>query len=148
MKTLRKKEVKEINEQVSNIYNLQSFFDKKDKVIVDDNIVTKNDEPVFFYHDKKLVPTLKLLQQEIFLPKVTVDMGAIRFVISGADIMRPGITQLDEFKKDSFICIIDETHKKPLAVAYAKDSSDTIKNMESGKVLKNIHYTGDTIYNY
>ena len=146
MKLLRKKEVKELNEQIKQLFNLDDFFDKKGRVGIEDNIVIYNEEAVFFYHKKKLVPTLKLLLKNNFLPKVTVDMGAIKFVASGADVMRPGIVETETFEKDDFIVVIDQNHKKPLAVCVAKLSSIDINESKNGNMLKSIHYIGDNIY--
>ena len=47
-------------------------------------------------------------------------MGAVKFMSSGADVMRPGITELDhEIKKDEIVVVVDQTHKKPLCVSKA-----------------------------
>ena len=66
-----------------------------------DTIIMRNNEALFFIHEDKLIPTLILLLKDIFIPKVTVDMGAVRFVINGADVMRPGITEVENFTKDA-----------------------------------------------
>jgi len=81
------------------------------------------------------------------LKKITVDMGAIKFVINGADIMRPGITEIEEgIAKDELVVIIDERNKKPLVVGIALYDSAEMKKITSGKVVKNIHYVGDEIW--
>eukprot|EP00056_Hartaetosiga_gracilis_P020605 m.20590 g.20590 ORF g.20590 m.20590 type:complete len:139 (-) comp8586_c0_seq4:55-471(-) len=51
---------------------------------------------LFFQHDKgHWFPTLRLLHKYPFLlPKLQVDKGAIRFVLSGADIMCPGVNTI------------------------------------------------------
>ena len=75
-------------------------------------------------------------------------MGAVRFVINGADIMRPGITSFDEgIQKNDFVVVVDETHNKPLAVCVSLFSSEELLGVDSGKVLKNIHYVGDKLWN-
>jgi PUA-domain protein len=124
---------------------------KKDNVVLmeDENrkIITVNKEPYLFYYEDKLVPTLKLLQTKDLLKKITVDMGAIKFVVNGADIMRPGITKIQEgIEKDEFIVIVDETHQKPLAVGIALLSAEEMEKATSGKVIKNIHYVGDDLW--
>lgn len=50
--------------------------------------------PLFFQHfDGPLIPTLRILHQyPSMLPHVQVDKGAIKYVLSGADIMCPGLT--------------------------------------------------------
>ena len=124
---------------------------KKDNVVLveDENkkFITVNKEPYFFYYEDKMVPTLKLLQTKDLLKKITVDMGAIKFVVNGADVMRPGITKIQEsIEKNDFIVIVDENHQKPLAIGIALLSTEEMEKASSGKVIKNIHYVGDEIW--
>jgi len=49
-------------------------------------------------------------------PYVTVDMGAVKFVCKGANIMRPGITKFSDFEKGEIVCVIEESQHKFLAV--------------------------------
>lgn len=76
-------------------------------------------------------------------PTVVVDAGAIKFVCNGANVMRPGIKRYSEFKKDNLVCIVEETHNKFLAVGKAMVSSDEMKNITKGEVVKNLHYISD-----
>ena len=87
-------------------------------------------------------------------PNVEVDMGAVKFMCKGANLMRPGIKKFTEFEKDKLVCIVEETHHKFLAIGKAMVSSLEVENMEKGEVIQNIHYisdkfweTGKTIYN-
>ena len=86
-------------------------------------------------------------------PNVEVDMGAVKFMCKGANLMRPGIKKFTEFEKGKLVCIVEETHHKFLAVGKAMVSSLELENMEKGEVIQNIHYisdkfweTGKTIY--
>ena len=87
-------------------------------------------------------------------PSVEVDMGAVKFMCKGANLMRPGIKKFTEFEKEKLVCIVEETHHKFLAVGKAMVSSSELEKMEKGEVIQNIHYisdkfweTGKTIYN-
>ena len=87
-------------------------------------------------------------------PSVMVDMGAVKFMCKGANVMRPGIKKFTEFEKDNLVCIMEESQHKFLAVGKAMVSSSELENMEKGEVLKNLHYVSDkfweigkTIYN-
>jgi PUA domain protein len=118
-----------------------------------DRIYKLNEKPFLIVIDEKnqkMIPHLKFLMSITDLSKfkcVTVDMGAIKFVVSGADIMRPGIRKIDDgFSKEEFVIVIDETHKKPLSVGVALFSSDEMRSMTSGKVVKNVHYVGDEFW--
>lgn len=86
-------------------------------------------------------------------PSVTVDMGAVKFMCKGANLMRPGIRSFTEFEKDKLVCIVEESQHKFLAVGKSVVSSQEVEKMEKGEVLKNLHYisdkfweTGKTIY--
>lgn len=94
-----------------------------------------------------LFPTL--LFEDIFplLPKIVVDMGAIPHICNGADIMAPGVIKIDgEFGKDSFILIIDERYRKPIAIGEALLDSETMKATKRGRIVKNVHHVGDEVW--
>lgn len=148
-KRLSNSEKKDINKLLEKQFNLIEFIKKQDIVDNDEqNNIIVNGKKVFFNYEKNLVPTLRLLLEKTVLKKITIDMGAVRFIIKGADIMRPGIRKLDEnIAKDEFVVIVDETHGKPLAVGKILFSGEEVKAMNSGKVIKNIHYIGDGIWN-
>ncbi len=79
-------------------------------------------------------------------PRVTVDMGAVRFMCNGANLMRPGITSLAEFEKGAIVCIVEESRHKFLAVGRAVVSSSEAESMEKGEVLENLHYISDKFW--
>jgi PUA-domain protein len=144
-RAMNNREVKEFVEQLHASFNLT--YSKKDHFDKDDNIIMVNNEPMFFYYENKLIPTLKHLLKNNILKKIIVDMGAVRFVVAGADVMRPGIVNLEEgILKDEFVSIVDVTHGKPLAIGQVLFSSEEIKSMRSGKVIKNIHWVGDKVW--
>ena len=142
--------VKELNKEIEH-FNVS--YHKKDQAVVVENekhkLVLINKEPVFFYYEDKIVPTLKLLQQKDVLKTITVDMGAVKFVVNGADIMRPGIVEIeDAIAKDDFIVIVDVNNKKPLAVGIALLNSEEMEKATGGKVIKNIHFVGDELWKW
>ena len=141
-KTLRKSEIKELNESIKQ-YEIE--FSKKDKIEIIDDVIFFNNEPSFLYHEKNIIPHLKLLNKKnIIMKKITVDMGAIKFISGGADIMRPGILDIEDgIEKDEYKIIIDENNKKPIAVGIANFDSIELKKLNSGKVIRNVHYVGD-----
>ncbi|MEM2138922.1 MAG: DUF1947 domain-containing protein [Candidatus Woesearchaeota archaeon] len=155
-KAMNNKEVKEFLDLVKKEYNLElhkkeryEIFENIEKKDLNYKVVLINNMPKFFYYENKIIPTLKLILENNFLKKITIDMGAIKFIASGADVMRPGIVYVDdEIEKDSIVSIIDVNNKKPLAIGITLYSGEEIKNMGSGKVIKNIHYVGDMIWNF
>ena len=95
-----------------------------------------------------MFPALRaLLNGLIDVPRVTVDMGAVKFVVNGADIMRPGITQVDDrVKENGIVVVVDENHGKPLAVGISKMSAEDMRSEKSGKVIKSIHHINDDLW--
>ncbi len=79
-------------------------------------------------------------------PNVIVDMGAIKFMCKGANLMRPGIKKFTEFEKDGIVCIVEESQHKFLAVGKALVSSSELENMEKGEVVENLHYISDKFW--
>ena len=118
---LKGKDVKNIQNQIKKIFS-QEFFDVKSSVetgeIEETKIIFVDDELVFMDHEGEIVFTLHGLYK--YKPKenfVVVDMGAIKFVTNGADVMAPGIVDADSnISENQQVWICDETHRKPLAV--------------------------------
>ena len=141
---LSKRDIKEI------LLNFpQAQISKKDRAeLIDNSIVILNDKPLFFLKDSKYIPTLRqVIDNDLGLKKIYVDSGAIPFVIKGADIMRPGITKIDDdIEIDDFVIIVDDTHGKPLAIGQALYDSENLKKSTSGKVIRNLHFVGDHIW--
>ena len=68
-------------------------------------VIAVNGIPLFFaQRDDVWFPTLRLLHQyPDMMPKLRVDTGAIRFVLSGANIMCPGLTSKGATMHDEII---------------------------------------------
>ena len=79
-------------------------------------------------------------------PYVTVDMGAVKFVCKGANVMRPGITKFSDFESSEIVCVIEESQNKFLAVGKAKMSSKEAEDSSNGEVIKNMHYISDDFW--
>jgi PUA domain protein len=79
-------------------------------------------------------------------PYVIVDMGAIKFVCKGANVMRPGITKFSDFESGEIVCVVEESQKKFLAVGKAKMSSKELDETNKGEVIKNMHYVSDNFW--
>ena len=147
---LKKKKLKELKRDLGE-YSI-IIPDKSNVEFLEVNpnpFILVNGEPTVIVIDKTPFPTLKAaLKNDTTGKKVTVDMGAVKFVTNGADIMSPGIVASDEnVEVDDIVIIIEETHKKPLAIGIALISGDEMVNNNSGKAIKNIHYIGDDIWN-
>jgi PUA domain protein len=96
--------------------------------------------------DRHVLPLLT--QEEVLksFPSVSVDMGAVKFVCNGANVMRPGIVKMDEFKKDDIVVVKENTHGKYLAVGLALTSSQEAQQMSKGPVVETKHYISDKFW--
>lgn len=148
MQQIGKREIKELAEKVEK-YNI--LLSKKDNLLVEDNFYYKDNQLFLFEYKNNVLPTLKtilgnkLIEQSF--KRVTVDMGAIKFVIKGADIMRPGIPKVDKgITKNEPVLIVDESHGKPIAIGISLYDDQDYKEQKAGKAVRNIHYVGDIIW--
>jgi len=147
---LKKKKIKTVNEQLKD-YSTLIPSGATVEIIKSDlpDIVLVNGEPLIMFVDGEAFPTLKgALKADIKTKHVMVDMGAVKFMAKGADVMSPGITEADpEVKEGDLVIIIDENHHKPLAIGRSLISGpEMIKNRE-GKAVKTLHFIGDEIWN-
>jgi predicted ribosome-associated RNA-binding protein Tma20 len=69
-------------------------------------VILVNGVPLFFaQRDDIWFPTLRLLHQyPDMMPKLRADTGAIKFVLSGANIMCPGLTSAGATIHDEVFC--------------------------------------------
>lgn len=125
---------------------------KVHQILDDAQIITGNGIKILKVEDDYLpfLSETKMLEK---FPSITVDMGAVKFMCKGANLMRPGIKEFTEFEKDKLVCIVEESQHKFLAVGKSVVSSSELDTMNKGEVVKNIHYisdkfweTGKTIY--
>jgi PUA domain protein len=99
--------------------------------------------------DGRVMPPLTAFETLTLLPWIVVDRGAIPHICNGADVMRPGIVQVErDFDKNSLVVVVDVDHRKPLALGIALLSSQEVRRSERGKMVKTIHHVGDKIWNF
>ena len=96
--------------------------------------------------DNTYIPFLSETTMLEKFPYVMVDMGAVKFMCKGANVMRPGIKNHSEFQKDNIVCIIEESQHKFLAVGKALVSSNELDAMQKGEIVKNLHYVSDKFW--
>lgn len=157
---IKSSEVKDLKSEILNQYNksfLESIFPAKSKVelilteLGDTLYAVNNELKLWKSKEHGYIPVLtQLIDNKITLKKVVVDMGAIKFItVNGADIMRPGITEIDPtIKKGDIIEIVDETHGRSLAVGKALYDAEEMKKKNSGKVIKNLHTIQDSVWEF
>lgn len=148
MQQIGKKELKAINEKLKR-FDIE--ISKKENVSKDDNFIFVNNEIKFFEYHDLVLPSLKTIYSnskiENSMKKVTIDMGAVKFAIKGADLMKPGIPKFDDgIVKGEPVLVVDESHGKAICVGISEFSDEDYKSKDTGKAIINIHYVGDTIW--
>lgn len=80
---------------------------------------------------------------------VTVDMGAVRFVCDGADVMAPGIIDADpSIEVGEMVWVRDEKNHQPLAIGEAIMNGKEMAELEKGKAVKSLHWVGDPLWKF
>lgn len=149
---LKIKDIKKFQNELKNTFD-SVFFNEKSSVETGDiegiRIIFVDDEPVFMIYKNRIVFTLQGLYK--YKPRekfVVIDMGAVKFVTNGADVMAPGIVDADkDINENDQVWICDEKHHKPLAVGIAIMTGEQMMSERQGKAINVIHYVGDRLWN-
>jgi PUA-domain protein len=150
-KRLREKEVRALSEAISSkvgvpVFGLEDTVDQAESS--DMGLVFVNGEVDAFIIEGDAFLTVRgLLKYPSTKSYVTVDMGAIRFVINGADIMGPGIVEADlAVQPGDLVWVRDEKNRKPLAVGRALITGKEMAAKKPGKAIKNLIFVGDKLW--
>ena len=137
----------DISEKWNNIIKIPKIKNLK-MYDIDDNecILTGTGIKIARTKDGIYLPLLTETDMLEKIPHVIVDMGAIKFICKGANLMRPGITKIGKFKKDDIVCIREESKGNYLAIGQALMSSDEAQSASRGEILRNLHYVSDNIW--
>jgi len=128
------------NKDLPKIKNLKShYLDNDSEILIggDLKIIRIGEEYLPFLTELKLLDTF---------PNVTVDMGAVKFMCNGANVMRPGIKNYSEFSKDEIVCVVEESQNKFLAVGKSLVDSSEMEQISKGEIIKNLHYISDKFW--
>jgi len=142
---ISKSETEDLLKQVSAQWKIEIPKAKNLKMhrIMDNvQIFTANDIMILKIEEAYL-PFLSQTSLLEKFPHVLVDMGAVKFMCNGANVMRPGIRSHSEFDREQVVCVIEESQHKFLAVGKSLVPSSVLETMEKGEVIKNMHYISD-----
>ena len=126
--------------KIHKVKNLKvHFIDNSSQLMIGDGIT-------ILKIDDNYLPFLN--QTEILekFASVTVDMGAVKFMCNGANVMRPGIKKYSNFSAGDIICVIEESKQKFLAVGTTLIDSSEMEKISKGEVIKNLHYISDSYW--
>lgn len=148
--TLSKSDSNEITEFVNKKWSKNVLPEKLKNIQVieveENNCVLTTSDFFAVKVEKNILPLLTNENVLNSFPSVTIDMGAIRFICNGANVMRPGIVSTDEFNKDDIVVVKDNKHGKYLAVGIALVASKEVQTMLKGQVINNMHYVSDKFW--
>jgi PUA-domain protein len=112
------------------------------------DVFLANGRPLLVEAAGTLHPTLVFVELFPAMPRLVVDMGAIPHLCKGADVMVPGVRRFDgDFDKGDLVVVVDEKHRKAVAIGEALIDSEEAKKASRGAIVKNIHFVGDKTWN-
>lgn len=87
------------------------------------------------------------------MPKLRTDTGAIKFVLSGANIMCPGLTSPgatihDELEEGDPVSIYGEEKEHAMALGIMKKSTQSIREDNKGIGVEVVHYLNDGLWKW
>lgn len=110
-------------------------------------------QPLFFStRDGGWFPTLRILHQyPDMMPRLRTDKGAIKFVLSGANIMAPGLTSPgatlhDEVEAETPVAIYAEGKEHAMAVGWTQMSTAGMREINKGIAVENLHHLLDRLW--
>jgi len=149
---LRRKEVESLASELKDAVG-SATFDPLDVVDTgeaggNDVVMFKGKAVAMYIEGKPFLTVHGLLifpAQKCF---VTVDMGAVKFLANGADVMAPGVVGADpEIKPGMSVWIRDQKNLRPLLIGTALMSGPEMVAAREGKAVKTIHFVGDKLWN-
>ena len=152
---LKTKEVKRIFEELAEILGLDNgLLEGANPTVdlghttLDFEILFVNGKPLAWIIDNKPFLTVRgLLEYQATKRNVVVDMGAVKFVCNGADVMAPGIVDADtSISTGDLVWISDEKNRKPLAIGIALMNGTDMIKAKAGKAVRSLHHVGDELW--
>ncbi|KAI4695805.1 hypothetical protein J4E81_006134 [Alternaria sp. BMP 2799] len=131
------------------------------------SLYTLHSTPLFFQHmDDALLPHLTLVHKYPFaFHRLRIDRGAIRFVLSGATLMAPGLTSpggrlpgpelsdedkevygAQDLKEGEVVVIEAEGKETACMVGVLKMGTEEMKKVKKGQACEAGHYLGDGLW--
>ncbi|KAI4924712.1 hypothetical protein J4E85_007829 [Alternaria conjuncta] len=131
------------------------------------SLYTLHTTPLFFQHmDDALLPHLTLVHKYPFaFHRLRIDRGAIRFVLSGATLMAPGLTSpggrlpgpelsdedkevygAQDLKEGEVVVIEAEGKETACMVGVLKMGTEEMKRVKKGQACEAGHYLGDGLW--
>jgi len=139
---LRSKDLKTAEDDADSLNEV--IFDEDEKIFLGFR-KKKNKETI--EKDSEIFPLLRDSWLLPSRPVITVDSGAVKFIVGGANVMRPGITKVEgDFSAGDLVVVKEEKFGKAIAVGRANLSRGELEQSKKGAVVQNVHYAGDRFW--
>ena len=85
------------------------------------------------------------------MARVSVDKGAIKFVLKGADVMCPGLTSAGAsmstpLPEGAPVAVYAEGKEHALALGVMKLSTEDVRSVNKGVAIEAMHFQGDDLF--
>jgi PUA domain protein len=80
------------------------------------------------------------------LPSIHIDDGAVKYILKGADVMRPGISKFDDWGATEKLVVIRDGAERGLAIGRSLVPSSEMAGLSKGNCVKNVHHAGDRVW--
>lgn len=120
------------------------------------SLYTLDEKPLFWQHmDDPLIPHLAVVHAfPQSFSRIGIDRGAIRFVLSGATLMAPGLTSTGgklpdadaELKEGDVVVVQAEGKEEACMIGQLKMGTEEIKEKKKGVAIDAGHYLGDGLW--
>jgi PUA domain protein len=153
---LRKDDIKDLRERVEKALALGELLIPRGSKVEGfsfngGEVFSVNDDPSFYVgSDGSIIPLLiHTLKSNVPLPRITVDMKAVPHICNGADVFRPGVRNIDvSIKLGQTVIVVDEKNQKPICVGTGLMEGKSMQGVRQGKVVRNVHYVGDALWDF
>ncbi|MGC8600264.1 MAG: PUA domain-containing protein [Nitrososphaeria archaeon] len=138
---LSKKDAKELSKAAIEI----GFdFEPEKMIVIDKDSKVLIGNGIFILTENRILPFIADKRVDL-LPEISVDEGAVKHIINGASVMRPGVTKIDErVKKDGIVKVTFEN--QVICIGFSLYDSSEMEKLEKGAVVKNVHRKGDKFW--
>ena len=148
---LRRKEINAYSEAIAAALGVDPLRDRDDIDLAEADewrlLIVDNEVRGILVGDRPFLTVRGLLAYPAARRWVTVDMGAVKFVYNGADVMAPGIVDADPaIAVGDLAWVRDEKNLRPLAVGEALMAGPEMVASEKGKAVRSIHHVGDPLW--
>jgi len=148
---LRRKEIAAYSEGIAAALGVDPFAGRDDIDLAEAEewrlLIADNEVRGIVVGDRPFLTVRGLLAHPATKRFVTVDMGAVRFVYNGADVMAPGIVDADPgIRPGDLVWVRDERNRRPLAIGEALMAGPEMAASEKGKAVRTIHHVGDALW--